>query len=93
MHKSTRVLSREDKWIWTWRQHVTNVGLNVAPPLLQSAVVDDVRKIQFTTDISQSQDPGVRQWVSVRQAQRPQWKNTLRHARQSGAVLDCIGAL
>jgi len=70
-----------------------NVGLNVAPPLLQSAVVDDFRKIQFTIDISQSQDLEVRQWISVRQAQKPQWKNTLRHARQSGAVLDYIGAL
>ena len=51
MHKSTRVLSREDKWIWAWRRHVANVGLNVAPPFLQSAVVDDVRKIRFTIDI------------------------------------------
>jgi hypothetical protein len=70
-----------------------DVGLNVASPLLQSAVIDDVRKIQFTVDISKSQDPEVRQWVSVRQAQKPQWKNTLRHARESGAVLDCKGAL
>ena len=70
-----------------------NIGLNVIPPLFQSVGVDNFKKLQYTINISQSQDPEVRRWISARQAQKPQWKNTLRHAYQSVTVLNYIGAL